>query len=120
MTRVYIRVTDLNGKPYEGKEIIRKRKKVTKSWWNKEWLARTLGVMQAISTTEDKTLINIGSEQKRTVSVSTRPLDWDCPVSIDVEAVDRIGDFQEEMASSRYFDESDIEDVSEDKEISSE
>ena len=120
MTRVYIRVTDLNGKPYEGKEIIRKRKKVTKSWWNKEWLARTLGVMQALSTTEDKTLINIGSEHKRTVSVSTRPLDWDCPVSIDVEAVDRIGDFQEEMASSRYFEERDLENASEEKEVCNE
>ncbi|MFK4751083.1 hypothetical protein [Oceanobacter antarcticus] len=120
MTRIYIRVTDLNGKPYEGKEILRKRKKVTKSWWNKEWLARTLGVMQALSKTEDKTLINIGSEKKRTVSVSTRPLDWDCPVSIDVEAVDRIGDFQEEMASSRYFEESDIEDAGKEKEASNE
>lgn len=102
-TRIYIRVTDLNGNPFKDKEIIRKRKKVTKNWWNKEWLARTLGVMQGIANTDDNKFIEIGSEDKRKVVISTKPLDWECTISIDVEAVDRIGDFQEEMALARYF-----------------
>ncbi|MDO9106948.1 MAG: hypothetical protein Q7U57_18550 [Methylovulum sp.] len=105
MTRIYIRVTDLDGKPFEGKAIIRKRKKVTKNWWNQQWLARTLGVMQGLANTDDNQSIQIGSEDKRKVVISTKPLDWDCPISIDVEAVDRIGDFQEEMASAKYFEE---------------
>jgi hypothetical protein len=36
--------------------------------------------------------------------VSTRPLGWDCPTGIDYQAVEMIGDFQEEMASLRYVD----------------
>jgi len=36
--------------------------------------------------------------------VSTQPMDWECPVSIDVEAVDRIGDFQEEMVKLSRMD----------------
>lgn len=98
-TNIYVRVTDSSGKPYEGKEINRKRKKVTKSWWNKQWLARTLGVMQALAT-DDKSIIKIGSVN-RSVQVSTQPLQWECPISIDVEAVERIGDFQQEIASAR-------------------
>ncbi len=120
MTRIYVRVTDINGTPFKDKEIIRKRKKVTKNWWNNHWLARTLGIMQALATTEDKKQIDIGSQPKRTVSISTQPLDWDCPVSIDVDAVDRIGDFQEEMASSRYFEDEELETTKEAQEVNDE
>ncbi|MEP5610891.1 MAG: hypothetical protein ABJP45_01515 [Cyclobacteriaceae bacterium] len=100
-TRIYVRVTDLLGTPFEDKEIGKKRKKVTKSWWNKHWLARILGLMKGISSSSSEETIEIG-DGKRKVIVSTIPLQWDCPVSIDVEAVDRIGDFQEEMAEVRF------------------
>ena len=50
--RMYIRVTTPEGVPFEGKEMGRRRKIVTKSWWNKEWLARLLGVVQALETSE--------------------------------------------------------------------
>lgn len=100
---IYVRVTDLAGKPYELKDIIRRRKKVTKNWWNKEWLARTIGMMQALKDTEDNDLITIGTGNHQ-VAVVTNPLEWECPVSIDVEAVDRIGNFQEEIATVRASD----------------
>ena len=96
---IYVRVTELDGTPFQKKEIIRKRKTVTKGWWNKEWLARTLGVVQAIADRNRNIEIGVG---RRRVSVSASPLEWQCPVSIDVEAMDRIGDFQEEMAAMRY------------------
>ena len=102
-TRVYVRVTDLEGIPYEGKVIGKKRKKITKSWWNKQWIARTIGMMQGIANTEKQDEILIGSGRTQVI-VSTAPLQWDCPISIDVEAVDRIGDFQEEMADIKTFD----------------
>lgn len=108
MIQIYIRVTDLNGVPYEGKEIIRKRKKVAKSWWNKQWLARTIGIMQGLANTDGNHFIEIGTEGKRKVIISTKPLDWECPVAIDIDAVERIGDFQEEMASARYFENDDL------------
>lgn len=97
-TRIYIRVTDLAGIPFQGKAIIRRRKAVTRSWWNKEWLARTLGVMHALST--DQGVIRIG-EGHRAVTVSTSPLEWSCPVALDTAALERIGDFQAELAAIR-------------------
>jgi hypothetical protein len=105
--RLYVRVTDREGAPYRKKAVTRRRKKVTRDWWNKEWFARTLAVMQAISG--GKPEIEVGSGARRLV-VSTAPLEWECPVSIHWEAVERAGDFQEEMAAMRYFDEDEEDD----------
>jgi hypothetical protein len=106
--RIYVRITDTAGIPHRKKAIAHRRKKVTKAWWNKQWFARTLAVMQALAN--GGTAIAVGSGSGR-LSVSTHPLGWDCPVAIDYEAVEKIGDFQEEMASLRYVDdESDADD----------
>lgn len=109
--RIYVRVTDMDGRPFKEKEIIRKRKKVTKAWWNKQWLARTLGLMKGLANNSQLDAIEIGSEDKRKVSVSITPLAWECPTSIDVEAVDRIGNFQQEIATARSpeYEDEDIE-----------
>ncbi len=93
--RLYVRVTNVKGQPHEKKAIIRRRKTVTKSWWNNHFLARTLGMMQALSDGAPEIVIGTG---KRGVVVQCRPLAWECPVSIDYEAVERLGDFQSEMA----------------------
>ena len=100
-TRVYVRVTDCQGTPFQKKDVIRRRKAVTKAWWNKEWFARTLGVMQELSGGASEIKVGAG---RRELSVSTVPLVWACPVSIDVEAVERVGDFQEEMSAMRYIE----------------
>ncbi|MHC4879846.1 MAG: hypothetical protein ACYTGL_25620 [Planctomycetota bacterium] len=99
--RVYVRITTLEGEPYQKKGITRRRKKVANAWWNKEWFARTLAMMQALSGDEDSIIVGA---RRRGVFVRTEPLDWECPVSIDYTAVERIGDFQEEMAELCYFD----------------
>jgi hypothetical protein len=96
--RIYVRVTDTEGVPFELKDIVRRRKAVTKGWWNKEWLARLLGVMQALENEPRAITVGVG---KREVRFSTEPLEWICPVAIDVEALDRVGDFQEELAAVR-------------------
>lgn len=93
--RLYVRVTDTRGVPFERKDISRRRKAVTKGWWNKEWLARLLGLMQALRTAD--THIQVGTG-RRAVSVSTLPLEWLCPVSIDVAALERVRTFEDEMA----------------------
>lgn len=108
--RIYVRVTDAQGTPYEDKAINRRRKKVTKAWWNKEWFARTLGIMQAL--TDYSGQIVVGSSQWQVV-VSTKPLSWECPVSIDYRAVETVGDFQEEMAGLRYVNEEDEDEAEE-------
>ena len=99
--RIYVRITDLDGKPYEKKGITRRRKKVANNWWNKEWFARTLAIMQSLADGEKEIVIGSGTQR---VAVSVVPLQWDCPVAIDYAAVDRIGDFQEELAALRFSD----------------
>ena len=96
-----MRVTQANGTPFEDRHIGPRRKKVTKSWWNKQWLARTIGVMQFLREDQNSDCIDIGAGRRK-VSVGIHPLSWDCPVAVDVEAVDKIGDLHEEMAAIRY------------------
>lgn len=106
--RFYVRVTNEAGTPLDKKLIPSRRKRVTKNWWNRQWLQRTVGVMQFIAGTgsDIKAKIEVGEgEQKITVDVA--PLTWECPVSIDVEALDRVGDFQEEMSAVRTIDDLD-------------
>jgi len=99
--RIYARITDVAGKPFKGKEIGRARKALGKSWWNKHWLARTLGMIQAIAGGPKPIVIGSGDDA---VSISTSPMNWDCPIAIDYEAVSHIGDFQEEMSELRFTD----------------
>jgi hypothetical protein len=106
--RLYVRITDTDGQPHQKKAIIRRRKKVTKGWWNQEWFARTLAVMQWLGKGGPE--IAVGPVNCR-VTVSTTPTSWDCPVAIDYQAVERIGDFQEELAELRYVEEDEEEDA---------
>jgi hypothetical protein len=105
--RIYVRITDVAGKPHVKRAITRRRKKVANDWWNKEWFARTIAVMQAIANGGSE--ITVGSGNKK-VTVSTKPLAWNCSVAIDYAAVERIGDFQEEMAQLRYVENDDEDD----------
>lgn len=112
VVNVYIRVTTPVGDMFEGKEIGRRRKIVSKSWWNKEWLARLLGVVQALETSEGR--IEIG-EGTRAVVMQTRPLSWECPVGLDVTALSGMSDIGQEIAQYRTRD----DDEDEDDEVSS-
>lgn len=105
---IYVRCTDENGKVYEGKEIGRRRKAVTKSWWNKDWLARLLGVAQALQTAPGRVQVGEGN---RAVVMSTTPLRWQCPVGLDVQALSGMADLGEELAGYRTRDEGDEDDV---------
>lgn len=105
---IYIRVTDANGKPYELKEVARRRKAVTKSWWNNHFLARMLGIIQALETSEGH--IEVG-EGKRQVVVDTAPLSWHCPVGLDVAALSGQADLGEELAAYRTRDDEETDDA---------
>lgn len=102
--KIYIRVTDANGKIFEGKEIARRRKGVTKAWWNNHFLARLLGIIQALETRAGH--IEVG-EGRRAVVVDTAPLCWQCPVGLDVEALSGQADLGEELAAFRTRDDED-------------
>lgn len=105
---IYVRCTDENGKVYEGKEIGRRRKAVTKSWWNKDWLARLLGVAQALQTAPGRVQVGEGN---RALVMETTPLRWQCPVGLDVQALSGMADLGEELAGYRTRDEGDEDDV---------
>ena len=104
VVRIYIRTTTPEGALFEGKEIGRRRKIVSRSWWNKEWLARLLGVVQALETSLGRIEIGAGS---RAVIMSTNPLSWECPVGLDVLALSGISDIGEEIATYRLRDDDD-------------
>ena len=106
-TRVYARVTEPDGTPFKGKAIGRRRKHLAKSWWNQHWLARTLALMQAIANDSGQILVGPAGRQ---VVASADPMTWECPVSIDEAAVERLGDFQEELASIQFIESEEGED----------
>ena len=111
--RLYVRVTDSDHRPIAPSGIPSRRKRVTRSWWNRQWLQRTLCVMQLIATNgpdiHGRIVIGSGNEA---VSVTVAPLSWLCPVSIDVLALDRVGNFGAELATVRAADdESDEEEA---------
>ena len=107
VVNIYIRTTTTEGKVFEGKEIGRRRKIVGKSWWNQQWLARLLGVVQALQTSEGR--IQIG-EGNRAVVMQTAPLRWECPVALDVLALSGMSDIGEEIAKYRTRDDDKDED----------
>ncbi len=94
--RIYIRLTGEDGALVPRSQITRRRKKVTKNWWNKEWLMRTLAMMQRISIGEAAIEVGEGTER---VSVTTTPLRLECPLSIDAQAMETLADFQDEFAT---------------------
>ena len=100
--RIYIRLVGEDGVLISRASIARRRKKVTKQWWNKQWFVRTLAMMQRISQGGDT--IDVGQGKER-VSVATTPLRLECPLSIDVAAMDALDDFQIEFAAIRGGDE---------------
>lgn len=105
---IYIRCTDMEGKGFEGKEIGRRRRVVSKSWWNKDWLARLLGVVQALQTEPGRVRIGEGN---RALVMDTAPLAWECPVGLDVQALSGMADLGEELAGYRTRDDDEDEDA---------
>jgi hypothetical protein len=104
VVRIYVRVTTPEGVPFMEKEIGRRRKVVTKSWWNKEWLARMLGVVQALETSAGR--IEHG-EGGQAVVMLTKPMSWECPVGLDVMALSGLSDIGEEIATYRAREDDD-------------
>jgi hypothetical protein len=103
--KIYIRVATPEGSSFEGKEIGRRRKIVSKSWWNKEWLARMIGVVQALETSGGRIEIGIGAQA---VIMLTRPLSWECPVGLDVMTLSGLSDIGEEIATYRAREDDEI------------
>ncbi len=107
IVRIYVRVTTDGGALFEGKDIGRHRKRVTRSWWNQQWLQRLLGIVQALQTSAG--VVEIG-EAGREVQMQTKPLSWHCPVGLDVASLSSMADVGEELAQSRARDDEEDDD----------
>ena len=82
--RVYL--TDVDGKALDGRRIPSRRKHLCKNWWNDDWLARALGVLNLLAAGEKQ--IAIGRETDSRVVISSIPYRFTVDVSIDEARAD--------------------------------
>ena len=95
IVRIRLRLTDNEGKLFSGRIGNSRRKKICKSWWNEEWLARTMGVMQFLANGGEH--IVIGKTDDESIVIDPQPRTWDIPVRLNEDALaDAIAIRQEE------------------------
>jgi hypothetical protein len=70
--RVRLEVEDAAGTELSAKARNSRRKKITKSWWNHEWLSRQLAIMQYLAN--GSASIVIGERPNETLSISASPI----------------------------------------------
>ena len=83
--RVYL--TDNKGRPLEGRKIISRRKDLCKGWFNYEWGARTLGIIQLLA--DDDMYIRFGPDGEQQLVISAMPIVPNAPQRIHDERVDK-------------------------------
>lgn len=83
--RIRVRITDLQGNTFPGHGGNARRKKVCRSWWNKAWLARTMGVMQFLAGDAER--ISIGDGAADRLEVASFPRTWMAPLRINEDAL---------------------------------
>lgn len=71
LVRVRLEIADAAGTSLSAKARNARRKKITKSWWNHEWLARQLAIMQYLANGERSIVIGESPDE---VSISGAPL----------------------------------------------
>ena len=72
LVRVHLFLTNLGGQQIEGKAALRRRKRICRSWWNHQWLARTFAVLQFLAG--EKHAIQIGENGPQRLVISKYPL----------------------------------------------
>lgn len=83
LVRIRVRITDDDGKCLPGRTTTSRRKHLCTSWFNDEWLNRTLGIMQWLGANG---LVTVGAGTER-VDVSSRADRWQVSVSINEDAI---------------------------------
>lgn len=79
-----IRWTDLNGVEYPRGMSIRRRKRLTRSWYNYQWLSRITAFASWLTEGQDSAIISDGSNE---VKISGRPINIKSPLGIDEAAL---------------------------------
>lgn len=83
--RIRVHLTNLLGHPFPGHTGAARRKKLCRSWWNAEWLNRTLGVMQFLASGQSSVVI--GEPTSSRLVIDSRPRCWVAPLALNEEAL---------------------------------
>ena len=82
--RVYL--TDANGTPLKKQKILSRRKHLCKTWFNKEWAARTLGIAQLLA--DEDMYIRFGLEGDQQLVIRAMPIVPTAPLRIQDDLVE--------------------------------
>ena len=107
--RVYL--TDTNGTPLIKQKILSRRKHLCKTWFNREWAARTLGIAQLLA--DGDMLIRFGPEGEQQLVISAVPIVPTAPLRIRDDLVDE----PDEANTALYWEDdpdAEVEDVESD------
>ena len=74
-------LTDSNGAALEERQIVSRRKKICKTWWNHQWLLRLIGVASWMADGQDS--LDLATNQSYRIIVSGLPMRLTVPVGID-------------------------------------
>ncbi|MGH9884450.1 MAG: hypothetical protein ACREBE_02910 [bacterium] len=108
--RIRVHITDLGGNELPGKALNARRKKVCKNWWNGQWLARTLGVMQFLATDG---LIVVGEAEDERLEVESLPLRFEVPLRLNEDALGDQPELADEEGPIPFVDDEDFDDEDE-------
>jgi len=81
LIRIVLQLVDENNQPFEPKVALRKRKRITKNWWNHQWLSRHIAIRSFLSNGSSH--IVIGEAESSRVILSATPITGKLAASID-------------------------------------
>lgn len=93
--RIRLHLTDLQGSPLESGVAFRRRRAITKGWWNYEWASRIFAILHFLAGGRAK--IELGQESGQRFVIEKFPLSITSPCSLD-EAVLKSPDVAKEEA----------------------
>jgi hypothetical protein len=110
--KLRLHLTDPSGGPIEARAMNSRRKKIAKSWWNHEWLARHLAMAAFLAGGPAGTLdapgeIVIGGADDEQIRVSARLERTEVAPAIDDEALEALRARAEALALSQENDDED-------------
>ena len=79
----HVHLTDLKGTELEGRKVQSRRKHLGRNWFNHEWGARTLGVLQLLA--DEDMRIRIGPEGEQQLVINALPISPTATMSIHDE-----------------------------------
>jgi hypothetical protein len=81
--KIRLHLVDMRGQELETRLALGRRKKITKGWWNHEWLSRQIAIRSFLADGTDHILI--GSVPEEQIVLATAPIQGGVPVAINEE-----------------------------------